>query len=153
MKLAMYLGLLDEAEHTLAQSFRQVADGHSAEPDVFFLCRTLAGQCDQHREALNPVVRRYGKAPTDDEPERLHAEGLSETRSGPVGLLRDLQDLYLLASFVEITWTMVKQAAQACRDNDLLDVVDRCDAETSIQLKWLRTRMKQAAPQALVAAP
>lgn len=35
--------------------------------------------------------------------------------------------------------------------------VDRCDAqgceaETAAQLRWLRTRMKQAAPQALVVA-
>jgi hypothetical protein len=27
-----------------------------------------------------------------------------------------------------------------------------CESETEIQLKWLRTRMKQAAPQALVVA-
>jgi hypothetical protein len=153
MKLPMYLGLLVEAERTLADSFRQVADGHSAEPDVFFLCRTLAGQCDQHREALQPLLGRYGEARSDDEPERLHADGLTETRTGPVGLLRDLQDLYLLASFVDITWTMIEQAGQARRDADLLSVVDTCDQETSIQLKWLRTRMKQAAPQALVGTP
>jgi hypothetical protein len=149
----IYLGLLHEAEGTLAASFRQVADGHSAERDVFFLCRTLADQCDQHGAALRPVVQRYGECPVDDEPERLHADGLTRTRTGAVGLLRDLQDLYLLASFVEITWTMIKQAAQACRDTELLSVVDRCDRETSIQVSWLRTRMKQAAPQALIAAP
>jgi len=152
MKLPMYLGLLDEAERTLAESFRQVADGHSAEPDVFFLCRTLAGQCDQHRQALQPAVQRYGESRDDDEPDRLHADGLGESRSGAVGLLRDLQDLYMLASFVDITWTMIEQAAQACRDTHLLAVVKHCDEETSIQLKWLRTRMKQAAPQALIAA-
>ncbi|MDT0530284.1 hypothetical protein RM555_14930 [Micromonospora sp. DSM 115977] len=28
----------------------------------------------------------------------------------------------------------------------------RCEGETAIQLKWLRTRMKAAAPQALVVA-
>jgi hypothetical protein len=145
----MYLGLLAEAERTLASSFRQVADGHSAEPDVFFLGRTLAEQCDQLRAALQPVVQRYGKAPTEDEPQRLHADGLGETRTGSVGLLRDLQDLYLLASFVDITWTMIKQAAQACRDAELLSIVDRCDGESTIQVKWLRTRM----PQALIGAP
>jgi protein tyrosine phosphatase (PTP) superfamily phosphohydrolase (DUF442 family) len=97
-------------------------------------------------------VERYGKAAPDNEPERLHAQGLSETRSGPGGLLRDLQDLYLPASLVDITWTMVKQAASALRDSELLSVVAHCDSEASTQLKWLQTRMKQAAPQALVAA-
>jgi hypothetical protein len=47
---------------------------------------------------------------------------------------------------------MVKQAGSALRDRELLDVVSRCDGETSIQLRWLDTRMKQAAPQALTVA-
>lgn len=152
MNLDIYLGMLRQAEQTLAESFRQVADGHGAEPDVHFLCHTLAGQCEHHSELLIPVVQRYGEDRSDNEPERLHAQGLSETRSGPVGLLRDLQDLYLLASLVDVTWTMVKQAGSALRDKELLAVVDQCDAETGVQLRWLQTRMKQAAPQALVAA-
>lgn len=152
MNLKIYLGLLHKAEETLAGSYRQVADGHGAEPDVHFLCLTLAAQCDAHQRLLQPVVERYGEDRSADEPERLHAEGLSRTRSGPVGLLRDLQDLYLLASMVDVTWTMVKQAASALRDEELLSVVAQCDSETSTQLKWLQTRMKQAAPQALVAA-
>jgi hypothetical protein len=152
MNLALYLGLLHRAERTLADSFRQVADGHGAEPDVHFLCHTLAQQCDAHCDALTPVVRHYGEVASDDEPARLHAQGLDETRDGPVGLLRDLQDLYLLASFVDITWTLVGQAAQALRDRELLVVVDHCDHETSVQVRWLETRMKQAAPQALIAA-
>jgi hypothetical protein len=47
---------------------------------------------------------------------------------------------------------MVKQAGSALRDRELLDVVSRCDGETAVQLRWLQTRMKQAAPQALVVA-
>lgn len=68
------------------------------------------------------------------------------------GVLRDLQDLYLLASLVDITWTMVKQAGQGLRDKELLDVVAACDGQTTKQLKWLSTRMKQAAPPALLIA-
>src|SRR4051794_22464307 len=151
MLLPVYLGLLLHAEEALATSFRQVADGHGDEPDVFHLCHTLATQCDHHVSALTPVIERYGEQP-DDEPERLHADALSGTRSGPLGLLRDLQDLYLLATLVDITWTAVKQAGQALRDTELMDVVGRCDGETSIQLGWLSTRLKQAAPQALIVA-
>ncbi|MUN64808.1 hypothetical protein GMA12_16960 [Kocuria sediminis] len=152
MKLPVYLGLLHRSERTLAASFRQVAEGHGAEPDVYHLCRALAGQCEVHVRALAPVVDRYGEVEEDDEPERLHADGLSETRSGPVGLLRDLQDLYLLASLVDITWTVVKQAAQGLRDQELIDVVERCEGETTTQLHWLSTRIEQAAPQALIVA-
>jgi hypothetical protein len=85
-----------------------------------------------------------------DEPERLHAEGLAEVRSGPVGLLRDLQDLYLLATLVHTSWLLITQAAQGARDHDLLEVAQHCQSETERQLTWLTTRMKAAAPQALL---
>lgn len=152
MKLPVYLGLLHTSEGTLAESFRQVSDGHGHEPDVHFLCQALATQCDAHQHALAPIIERYGEVTDDDEPERLHADGLQNTRTGPVGLLRDLQDLYLLASLVDITWSMVKQAAQGLRDKELLAIVAKCDGQTSTQLEWLKTRMKQAAPQALIVA-
>ena len=152
MKLPVYLTLLAESETTLARSFRQVADAHGDEPDVHFLCLTLAQQCEDRRKKLDPVIARYGGAATDDEPERLHADAIEEPRSGPLGLLRDLQDLYLLASFVDITWTAVKQAAMGLRDTELVAAVERCEGDTGVQLAWLTTRLKQAAPQALIAA-
>lgn len=34
MNLNNYLGMLHQAEKTLAHSFRQVAQGHGAEPDI-----------------------------------------------------------------------------------------------------------------------
>lgn len=151
MHLATYLGLLHHAEGTLAEAFRRVGDGHAAEPDVFHLCGVLAEQCDRHTDALAPIVERYDER-RETEPERLLADELGDTRSGGVGLLRDLQDLYTLASFVDITWTVVGQAGQGLADRNLLDVVGVCEADTAVQLRWLRTRIKQAAPQALIAA-
>lgn len=150
MHIAIYLGVITDAERTLASSWRTVADGHAAEADVHHLGHLLAGQCDSHVDALAPLVSRYGTQP-DAEPERLAAQGLAEVRGGPVGLLRDLQDLYLLASFVDITWTLLGQVGRAVRDTELLSVVGRCDKQTAVQLSWLRTRLTQAAPQALVA--
>ncbi len=150
MHLDTYVGLLHSAERTLADSWRLVADGHAAEADVHHLGHTLARQCDQHIDRLAPLVGRYGER-RDDEPERLQAEGLTELRSGPVGLLRDLQDLYLLACFVSITWDLVGQAAQATRDTEALDTVTACRAQTATQVAFLRTRLEQAAPQALAA--
>ena len=52
-----------------------------------------------------------------------------------------------MATECEVTWALVGQAAQGARDQDLLEVVQRCDGEVAAQLKWLRTRMKQAAPR------
>jgi hypothetical protein len=151
MHLATYIGLLDEGEKAVAESFRQVAEGHADDADVHHLCQRLAVQCDRHREQLAPVVKRYGEK-REKEPERLHAEGLTTTRSGGVGLLRDLHDLYMLVSYLDIAWTVVGQAAKAARDKELIEIVAHCEGETSTQLKWLTTRMKEAAPQALIAA-
>ena len=151
MMLPVYLGMLRRSEAVLAESFREIARGHGDEPDVLQTCRALATQCDAHEQDLAPVVDRYGERP-DDEPDRLHAEALATTRSGPLGLLRDLQELHLLATFVAETQTLVRQAAAALRDEELLDVLARTAAQTETQIAWIGTRMKQAAPQALVAA-
>jgi hypothetical protein len=57
-----------------------------------------------------------------------------------------------MAAECDISWTLVGQAAKGARDDELDAVVGRCEGGTAIQVKWLRTRMKQAAPQALVVA-
>lgn len=151
MKLAVYLGLLHTGESALADSFRRLADGHGDEPDVYHLCHSLATQCDEHVRKLQPIVDRYGEQP-DDEPERFHAEAMSETRSGGLGLLRDLQDVHTMVAFIETTWTVVDQAALALRDEELIEVASDCEKQTKLQQDWLTTRIKQAAPQALLVA-
>ncbi|MEV6495588.1 hypothetical protein AB0M20_44275 [Actinoplanes sp. NPDC051633] len=151
MHLAHYLGLLHRAQLTLADAFRQVAGAHGDEPDIEHLCRRQAERCDEHAARLEPFARRYAEdAP--NEPERLHSELFRGTRTGGIGLLRDLQDLYLMAAECDVCWTVVGQAAQGLRDRALLEVVTGCEGETALQLAWIRTRMKQAAPQALVVA-
>jgi hypothetical protein len=151
VQLAHYLGLLHRAECELADALDDVGEAHAEEADVHFTCRRLAQQCRDHAEALSPISERYGEE-ADDEPERLHSDLFDGSRSGPLGLLRDLHDLYLMACECDITWTLVGQAAQGARDQELLDTVERCEGETATQIKWLRGRMKQAAPQVLVVA-
>jgi hypothetical protein len=104
---------------------------------------------------LEPVAQRYHEQAADDlpEPDRLHVAGLPHIRDGQIGLLRDLQDLHLLATLVQSTWTVLAQAAQGLRDRELLDIATNSTAETTRQLTWLNTRMKAAAPQALIVAP
>ena len=75
---------------TLANSYRQVAEGHSEEADVRRICEQFAGQCDHHGEQA--------------------------------------------------------------RDQELIRTVEYCDKEMGSQQQWLTTRMKAAAPQALLVA-
>ena len=139
MHLTNYLGMMHRSELDLANGFRVVADGHAEEPDIYHTCLTLARQCEEHAEKL-------------EEPDRLYHELFDEVRQGSLGLLRDLQDLYVMAHFCDITWTMIGQAAQGARDRELLEAVDACEGQTATQIKWLETRMKQAAPQVLLVA-
>lgn len=150
--LSTYVGLADHAEQTLAEAFRTIAEGHARAADIFHTCHLLAQMSDRHREALAPAVERYGEEDLA-EPERLHASGLAQPRTGEIGLLRDLQDLHVLATLTQTTWTVIAQGAQGLRDRELLDIATSANAETSRQLSWLNTRMKAAAPQALIVAP
>ena len=151
MHLAHYLGLLHRSQIELGEAFHEVAEQHQDEPDVTLTCKKLAAQCADHARQLEPFAERYSEdAP--DEPEKLHSDLFQGVRSGGLGLLRDLQDLYLMAAECDISWTVIGQAAQGVRDKDLFAVVQRCEGETATQLKWLRTRMKEAAPQALIVA-
>jgi hypothetical protein len=155
MNLIVYLGLVHRAEQTLADSLRTVGHGHAQHPDVLFTCQTLAAMSDDHVRRLTPIVERYGEqrhGDDVDEPDRLHADGLAEVRTGPVGLLRDLQDLHVLGTLVQTTWTVARQAAQALRDTDLIELCELASSQTSRQLSWLNTRMKAAAAQALIVA-
>lgn len=149
MSVAVYVGLVHRAEQTLADSLRTVGRGHAAEADVFHLTGTLAQWSDAHVQRLQPVVERYGEAP-DGEPDRLHAEGLAQARPGGLGLLRDLQDLLVLATLVQTSWTVLYDAAQALQDTELMTVASQCSAQTSRQISWCNTRLKAAAPQALL---
>ncbi len=151
MHLANYLGYLHQSESDLAEAFRKVGEAHAQEVDVYHITHTLAKQCETHAEKLKPFADRYGEE-KPEEPEQLYHELFDQTRSGSLGLLRDMQDLYLMASACDISWTMIGQAAQGLRDRELLEVVNSCENETANQMKWIRTRMKEAAPQTLIVA-
>jgi hypothetical protein len=151
MHVDTYLGLLHGGERELAEALGQVAHHHAAEPDVVATCTLLAGWSREHVAALAPAIARYREA---DEPEAedVHSELFRGPRSSGVGLVRDLHDLWVLASQTRMAWTVLQQAALALRDRELVDLAERCGGETDRQLAWLRTRIKQAAPQALVVA-
>ena len=151
MQLPHYLGLLHRSLGELADAYREVADHHRDEPDVVEECHLLAERCDQHVQRLAPIVQRYGED-AEDEPEQLHRDLFGGVRTGGLGLLRDLHDLYLLATECSLAWTVVGQAAQGARDEELLTLCNEAGADLHFHLAWLLTRIKQAAPQALVVA-
>ncbi|MBI3803106.1 MAG: nitrate reductase [Nitrospirae bacterium] len=143
-----YLGLLHGSEGQLAQALLTVAEHHRDEPDVHSECKLLAAWSHQHTAALRPLVQRYGEEKSSA-PENLQKALFHGPRTGGIGLLRDLHDLWLLANEVHLCWTVLLQAARALHDEELKSVCKKLDGETERQIAWLLTRIKQAAAQAL----
>jgi hypothetical protein len=160
VSMARAISQLHQSETDLADEYGRVADRHAVEHDVYHMCHLLAEQCRAHAEQLRPFVERYGaRIGGLEAPElwqglmgmvrRGNAELLGRTpATGPL-LLRDLRQLYLLASEVEINWWMVRQGAMAVRDSELAGLFETCHEQTWNQLKWIKTRLKEASPQVL----
>ena len=136
----MALKELHASEQKLAGDCRAVGDRHSDDQDVFHICHVLAEQCDEHQQKLEGQLERYGES-----------AGQAAASFKPSGeLLDDLVALFLAAEDASIRWVMAGQAAQAARDQELLDLVTECHTETQIQVKWAEMRIKIASPQELV---
>jgi anaerobic selenocysteine-containing dehydrogenase len=146
--VAVYLGLLHRSEEHLAEAFRNVAAHHTAEPDIYATCTLMATWSIRHVEKIKPFIERYHEEQSH-EPDRLRKALFEGPRSGGIGLLRDLHDLWLAASEVHLSYEALEQAAKALRDKPLLAACETLHGETERQRAWLRTRIDQVAPQAL----
>jgi hypothetical protein len=163
VKLDVAIRDVQDAESALAKELRAIGERHAAEHDLYHLGHTLARRCAEHLERLAPFAERYGAEARDDgvaespglleTMRRKSAELLGRSELSGMLLLRDLRNLYLAAQEAEIAWVVLAQAAQAIRDRELLQVVSVCREEAEARGKWLRTRIKQAAPQVLAAGP
>lgn len=145
-QLATYVGLARDGEKALADSFRAVAAGHPEEGDLGQVCLLMARLSHRHRHRLAPMAGRYATTEGDD----LHSPPPGvDCHGGPGGLLRDLLDLYVLATLVQTTWTVIAQGAGTHRDAELAAAAVDAMADTRRQLAWLGVRLKQAAPHCL----
>jgi hypothetical protein len=152
MHLPIVLGELHRAETLLASAYAHTATTHADEADVHHSCTTFANQATEHAQGLRPAIDRYGET-TPDQPDRLYAELFTGARRGSAGMLRDLRDLWLFASSVEMAWTLAYQAAKAHKDTELVAVAESSREQVIAQRTFLETKMKVAAPQALLVDP
>ena len=148
MHVANYLGLARRSEGHLAESLRSVAKHHGHEPDVLQTTRLMALWSEENASELEPLVARYEES-REQEPDALHRALFHGPRSGGLGLVRDLHDLWLLTQEVELAYELLTQAALALRDKEMESILECVSSRTRRQADWLRTRVDQAAPQAL----
>src|SRR5206468_11282296 len=131
----------------------------AVEHDLYHLGHTLARRSEQHLQKLEPFAERYGAPPAPngvgdgsallETLRHKSSELLGRSEVTGMLLLRDLRNLYLTAQEAEIAWVILAQAARAVRDRELLQIASLCHEEAEARGKWLRTRIKESAPQAL----
>ncbi len=143
MTLGALLAHLAALESNVAAELRAAAERHRDEHDVYHQCHTFAVTADR-------------RAASCEEAARTRPDGTSGWSSavgtGSDVLLEDLRTLQLRLQEVGTTWTMAVQAAKAARDTELLTIATEAQSALEMQAKWFTTRIKTAAPQALLVA-
>jgi hypothetical protein len=159
VKIGTVLRDLHEAENDLVRELLKVSERHEVDHEVFHLGRDLAQWSRRHVREIAEVARRYGEE-LDPEPhgelgpvvalrEKVSELG-GRSSSTELVMLRDLRSVYLKAASVLLDWEMVGQAAQAIQDVDLHQLAQRCQSDTTRQLKWANSKIKEGSTQALV---
>lgn len=151
MHVGNYLELVQKSEQDLVKAFSQVADAHGDEPDVSEICHLLASWSRRHVQELEPFVKRYGEE-KNKEPDWLMHTLFDKPRSGSLALMRDLHDVWLIASEAQLCCVLLRQAADGLRDKALTNLCNNMEHTSKRQLSWLLTRLKAAAPQTLLVA-
>jgi hypothetical protein len=159
-KIAQAFDDVRDAEAELADELRTVGERHAADADVYHVAHLLALRCSEQLELLAPHASRYGAGVRTDlgEPrpllERVRRAGsdlLGREEASGLLLLSDLRGLYVVAHRAELAWVVLLQVARAARDPELVEAATQGRAEAERRWKWVRTRVKEATPQALVA--
>ena len=112
MHLPIVLGEVHRGETLLASAYAHVAKTHADEADVHHSCTTFSSQAEERARSVRTSIEQYGEV-MPDQPDRLYAELFTGERRGATGMVRDLRDLWLFASSVAMTWTLVGQGAKA----------------------------------------
>ena len=152
--LAHYLGLLHRAESELARRVPARSPTRTAtSPTCTTVPAARRSSADAHAERLAPFVEPATARRRTTSPSGCTRELFAGTRSGPLGAAarpaRPLPDGDRVRHLLD---ARRPGRAGRARPTSCSAVVQACEGETATQLKWLRTRMKQAAPQALVVA-
>ncbi|MET8112973.1 hypothetical protein [Streptomyces prasinus] len=157
--ITLTLRVLHHGEKHLAGRLTSVAERHRTEHEVHYVALDLAGWSRAHVQRLAATADRYGLdlGTSSATPVPHLLSTLTGKASGAVAhrpepgllLLRDLRELHLAAAENSLHWEMLAQAAQATKDDGLLDLASACHPETLRQMRWTNTMIKNLAPQIL----
>jgi hypothetical protein len=158
MNLGNAINDVYDNEARVAQELYRLGARHAADADIAQLSHTLAGRCGPKLQALAVAAARYETAPPPpisppapavQTVRRAGGHALAHSSSSAVHLLGDLSRLYPIAHRAEIAWVILQQGARASRDTDLTEAAGNGQHEAQTRIQWLRTRIKETAPQIL----
>lgn len=129
MKIGLAIRELHGSERNLAVLLRTIAARHQADSGIYYVALDLAVWSDDHLRELAEHGRRQGL--------RLSARRRTAVLTAPLQswiadvlrrrpeptlmLLADLRRLHRAAAGVSLDWELLGQAAQAAKDQGLLD--------------------------------
>ncbi|THA28643.1 hypothetical protein E6R18_27030 [Streptomyces sp. A1277] len=158
MKLDMVLKEVHHGENGLAVRLMRLSSTHATDHEVHHVARDLAAWSQQHVRELADKAADHGVDLSPEPKEETGAAAWLREKGGElVGrrpetgllLLRDLRDTYLKATAVSVDWELLAQTAQAARDQELLDLTERCHPQTLRQQRWANAMIKVISPQVL----
>ncbi|MEU1573272.1 hypothetical protein ABZ519_19275 [Streptomyces collinus] len=157
--ITLTLRVLHHGEKHLVRHLTAVAERHRTEHEIHHVALDLAAWSREHVQRLSDTAGRYGLDLGGSAGTALPhlLSTLREKASDAVAhrpepgllLLRDLRELHLGAAENSLHWEMLAQAAQATKDDGLLDLASACHPETLRQMRWTNTMIKVLAPQVL----
>lgn len=146
--LADYIGLLVTNEDRLIRGWEGLGNAHPITPDIGMQSMLFMTWSSENAAAIRPHAARYGGQQGDEPEAPDRAFSIGRPQSG-FGLLRDLQDLWLMVNESTVSVAVLIQGARALGDRRLEQDLRGVESRNERQRTWLLTRIRQAAPQAL----
>ncbi|MFJ5798533.1 hypothetical protein [Streptomyces decoyicus] len=155
--ITVILAALLEGEDKLALRLLDLAQRHAAETEVHHVARYLARWSYDSGDRIRAIGPHYS-LPDATRPShrsdgaRQDAASVPQGRDSGLVLLRELCEVHLTAVGNSLHWDMLTQAAQANRDDRLLELASTCQPYTRRQMRWTHTVLKELSPQLLTSA-
>ena len=146
--LTNYLGQLSASEGRLIREWKKLVDSHSKTPDIGAQCALFIAWSKENVAVLSSCIDKFG------EQKECHRGTLDELLSAhyeenAFGLMRNLQDLWLMVNESTIAIAVLLKGAQSLEDADLEKNIQKISSRNARQRDWVLGRIKQAAPQTL----
>lgn len=157
-KLRLVLHELHRSETSLARDLLAIADRHVADHEIFHVARDIAGWSQEHVRRLAEAGREHG-ARLNPQPRwelpgvsglaRRAGTALARRPASGLLLLADLRRVHRKAAGVSLDWELLAQAAQAMKQQPLVELAADCHPQTLRQMRWANAHLKVTSPQVI----